>query len=225
MFAGSRFAGAQKLTPAVAAVDHLLLGAPDLDRGIERVQRLIGVRPEIGGAHPGAGTRNALVSLGNGHYLEIIAPDPSQSEFNFQIDFRGLAEPRLITFAVTTTDIERMASLASAAGYKLFGPRPGSRVLTSGKTLRWKSLRILNHLGSGSVDPVPFFIQWDPDVAHPSKTSPPGCELQSLEFQHPSPAELSAVLKTFGLEARISQAGAARILANIKTPKGAVELS
>jgi hypothetical protein len=217
--------GAQSLTLAVSAVDHLLLGVSDLDRGITWVEQRTGVRAAIGGVHPGVGTRNALLSLGTRQYLEIIAPDPAQSAFNFHIDVRSLAEPRLITWAAATNDIEAIAKAARDAGYQLFGPRAGSRRTPSGKLLQWRTVGVLNKLGAGGVEPVPFFIEWAPDSPHPSQDSPAGCALQSLHCQHPDASALTAALKALGIEGKISQANAVRLAATLKTPKGPVELS
>jgi hypothetical protein len=211
--------------PATRAVDHLLLGVADLDHGIEWVEKLTGVKAVFGGSHPGRGTRNALLSLGGRRYLEIIAPDPEQTAYNFQIDIRKLAEPRLITWAAAASDINAIAKKARDAGYQLFGPNDGSRARPDGKVLKWKTLGIQNALGHDGVEPIPFFIEWAADSLHPSQDSPQGCELQSLAMEHPDAAKVRSALKDLGIELKVKQASGARLTATLKTPKGKVELS
>jgi hypothetical protein len=222
--AGSDVILGEDLIPAGRAVDHLLLGVPDLESAITWVERKTGVRAEAGGSHPGVGTRNALLSLGAKQYLEIIAPDPNQTTFNFQIDIRKLTTPRLITWAAVTTDIDAVAKKARDAGHQLFGPRDGSRARPDGKLLRWKTLGVMNKLGLQGVEPVPFFIQWASDSVHPSQDSPKGCELQSFEIGHPEAGEISGALKKLGIEARTKQAKSAILIAVLKTPRGRIEL-
>src|SRR5262249_7979227 len=130
----------------------------------------------------GRGTRNALASLGGRHYLEIIAPDPDQDTFDFQIDIRTLREPRLITWAAATTDVDGVAAAAKSAGLGVLGPRDGSRKRTDGKLLKWRTLGIDARLTLNDVDPVPFFIQWAADSPHPSADSPSGLRLTGFEL-------------------------------------------
>ncbi|HEX9942466.1 MAG TPA: VOC family protein [Thermoanaerobaculia bacterium] len=224
LFGGTLTAEAESV-PATRAVDHLLLGVADLDHGIEWVEKLTGVKAVFGGSHPGRGTRNALLSLGGRRYLEIIAPDPEQTAYNFQIDIRKLAEPRLITWAAAASDINAIAKKARDAGYQLFGPNDGSRARPDGKVLKWKTLGIQNALGHDGVEPIPFFIEWAADSLHPSQDSPQGCELQSLAMEHPDAAKVRSALKDLGIELKVKQASGARLTATLKTPKGKVELS
>src|SRR6516225_5696846 len=62
----------------LARVDHLVYATPDLNLGIDRIEKLTGVRATPGGQHPGRGTRNALPALGPSSDLGILGPDPEQ---------------------------------------------------------------------------------------------------------------------------------------------------
>ncbi len=205
-------------------VDHLLLGISDLDRGIEWVEKMTGVKAAIGGVHPGRGTRNALLALGEKTYLEIIAPDPKQSKFNFDIDLKKMSEPRLITWAAKSDDIDALARRAKEHSFEIIGPDDGSRAKPDGKILKWKTLAINNQFSDQSIEPFPFFIQWSADSIHPSQDSPKGCELISFEAEHPKANELLKAFEKFGIEIKVKESKNIRLIANIKTPKGEIEL-
>ena len=207
------------------AFDHLLCGVSDLDHGIDWFERRSGVRAVMGGVHPGRGTRNALVSLGGAHYLEIIAPDPAQNVENPQFQLSSLTEPRLINFAVRTNDINDTAALLRRAGVQAIGPRDGSRRTASGALLRWKSLGVESQFQSGEINPIPFFIEWASDSTHPSKNAPRGCVIEDVRFEHPRAAELKATFRAMGLEANVATADQVRIIAILQTPKGKLELA
>src|SRR6202162_3732919 len=97
-------------------LDHILLGCNDLDRGMAFVEEHTGVRAAFGGVHPGRGTRNALLSLGEKHYLEIIAPDPQQAGAPDTRNLQELVEPRLVGWAAHPGDINQFAVHLHHAG-------------------------------------------------------------------------------------------------------------
>jgi hypothetical protein len=222
---GTTMDAMQKLTPALDAVDHLLFGTADLDKGIALVEKLTGVKAVIGGSHPGIGTRNALLALGGKRYLEIIGPDPAQTTFTSRQDVRKLAEPRLITWAAATTDIAGLAKRLTDGGTQVFGPRDGSRARPDGKVLKWKSMATMHESGAELIDPVPFLIEWAADSVHPSQDSPTGCTLQSLEFEALKASVVANDLRLLGIDAAVKEAQAPRLIATLKTPKGIVTLT
>jgi Glyoxalase-like domain len=203
-------------------MDHLVFGVPDLAQGIELVERCTGVRARFGGQHPGRGTHNALLSLGGRQYLEIIAMDPDQHDAPGLLfpALEGLAEPKLIAWAVAVESVADVAKRAQAAGIETIGPLDGSRAQSDGSLLTWKTLRI-----DSPVEGVPFFIEWHAGAAHPSQASPSGCRLTSFEIEHPDPQQLRGVLKNLGAdEAILTPASRVRLRARLQTPKGEVEL-
>jgi hypothetical protein len=172
-------------------IDHLILGIGDLERGIEQFESRTGVRPVFGGVHPGRGTQNALVSLGEGQYLEILAPDPRQTvDAPVLQGLRTLDSLTPVGWAAAAQDLEGAQARLAAAAIQTTPIRPGSRALPNGTRLEWSTLSLAE---SQSVT-LPFFIHWEDMSVHPSRTTPAGCTLVSLRLEDPDPERVRAVL-------------------------------
>src|SRR5713226_2787995 len=214
-------AGAEEDDEVPALLDHIILGCSDLDRGIEFVEESTGVRPAIGGVHPGRGTHNALLSLGERRYLEIIAPDPAQSEIIHYPQIRAMTDPRLIGWAVHPTDISAVAKLLRENKIEFQGPDDGSRKRPDGRVLNWKTI----NLADDRRGLLPFFIEWSADSVHPSKDAPSRCKLEYFEILSAEPDELASTLKRIGLDFPVQRSDKARLQAVISGPKGDLKLS
>ena len=201
-------------------LDHILLGCNDLADGIAFVEQSTGVRAAFGGVHPGRGTHNALLSLGERRYLEIIAPDPEQTEVPDAYGLRRLDKPRLVTWAAHPGDMKALADRLARAGIAAEGPTPGSRKRPDGRLLQWKTL----NLNDNARGLLPFFIEWSADSIHPSADSPKGCTLVRFEALTPDVEALAAEVKQLDLDLPIVKAAARQLRAAIAGPKGTLTL-
>jgi glyoxalase-like protein len=206
----------------LATVDHLVYATPELQVGIERIERVLGVRATPGGQHPGRGTRNALLSLGPGTYLEIIGPDPEQptpaQPRQFGID--DLKEPRLVTWAAKGKQLEQLANEAGRGGVKLGEVIPGTRQRADGVVLSWRYTDPRTVVAGGIV---PFFIDWG-KTPHPASTATQGASLIGLRAEHPDPEQVQKALSRLGLGLRVQPGPRPALVATVSGPRGRVEL-
>lgn len=206
----------------MSRIDHLIVGAPDLDEGMARVGERLGVGAAPGGQHPGFGTRNALISLGEGTYLEIVAPDPDQPVPEgprlFGVD--ALEGPKLVTWVAKGTDLEGLVSRLPRHDSGLGSVHSGGRRQPDGSVLTWE---VTDPFMPREGGVVPFFIDWG-HTPHPSLTSPSGCELVDLSAEHPDADRVRGILDGLGLDLRVEHGPAPALVAAIRGPRGMVEL-
>ena len=147
-------------------LDHVLIAVPDLDAE----QELVSVE---GGRHPGWGTANRIVPLGDA-YLELVAVvdgvEAAGNPFG-----RWVAESSgPFAWAVRTDDLDAVAErLGLVIG-------AGSRARPDGTMLRWRSAGI----EQAAAEPLlPFFIQWEEGTVLPGQAGAPQGRLQELRLR------------------------------------------
>jgi hypothetical protein len=205
-----------------AGIDHLVLGAPDLESGVSFVEGLVGVRPAPGGRHPRWGTHNALLALGPRSYLEVISPDPARDRPEpptiFGLD--GRDTPRLVAWCIRDPDLEGRLARAAAGGLLLGQILEGGRTTAEGEALTWR----LSDPEVGASDGiVPFLIDWG-GTSHPARVAPRGGELVSLRAEHPDPDRIRGMLDALEVGLPLARAPEPALVAVIRTSLGEVRL-
>ena len=159
---------------ATIAVDHLLFAGPELGPLRLRVEELSGLRAMTGGRHEHWGTHNALLGLGSGMYLELIAPEPG-THGSWGSLFARLQSPSLQAWCVRCGSASRVAARLTALGIATKRV-PGGRHLSDGRRLTWELVFPTGHEFGGAL---PFFIDWQGSV-HPSQSLEPVAQLEGL---------------------------------------------
>lgn len=205
----------------VAEIDHVILAIDTLERGIRLLRQATGITAVYGGAHPGRGTQNALLSLGRGRYLELLAPNPLDT----------VGAPRAAEFArfhaltpfgwaLRTHDADELLAALRRRGLPGGAVIRGSRARPDQSILRW---RTLNPWGSNRAL-LPFFIEWSQSSPHPSNESPSGCGLVELSMVSPAADSLRALLAQAGIAVPIRAAATEALQLVLDCPRGRVQL-
>lgn len=131
---------------------------------IQRIGSDLGGTFVDGGRHPSFGTRNFILPMAGGCYVEVVSaldhPAAEKAPFGRAVAKSAASGGGWFSWVFAVDDIgpieERMGR-ASAAG---------RRIRPDGHELRWHQIGILDVLG---YPELPFFVQWDsPPADHPS---------------------------------------------------------
>lgn len=203
-------------------LDHLVYATDDVDRSVDELEVLLGVRASQGGQHPGRGTRNALLALGDASYLEIVGPDAAQpvspSPRWFSVD--TLTAPRIVTWAAKAVHLETLRATAAREGIDIGAVANGERTRPDGVKLQWQLTSPLTVIADGIV---PFFIDWGTS-AHPAVSAAPGLTLVELRAEHPKPGDVQGILLSLGVTLSVHYASTPALIATIDGPRGRIEL-
>jgi len=204
-----------------AVFDHAVYAGADLDALVLEIEARTGVRPVPGGEHESLRTHNALLGLGAGRYLELLAPIPgagTPSAFGRLLS--DLPDPRLFMWAVRVPDLDGFVRAGTRAGLAMGAISPMSRQPPTGPTRRWR----LTTGGAGVYGGVvPFGIEWAPG-AHPADDAPAGCTVAGLRADHPEPDRMRDALRALGVDLAIDAAATPALHLTLDAPAGRVAL-
>jgi len=139
-------------------LDHISYAAPSdhLADVVQRIGYRLGAGFSDGGVHPRFGTRNFVLPLAGGMYLEVVAaldhPAAETAPFGRAVKKRATNGGGWLGWVV---EVPEMALIESRLGRESV---PGHRRRPDGYDLRWRQIGVNELLD----DPqLPFFIAWE----------------------------------------------------------------
>ena len=167
-------------------IDHVIIGARDIEAVADRLWERHGLASLPGGRHPGWGTHNRIVPLA-GAYLEILGVADENEALRDPMGRWLLANTAtgdpLMAWCCETAEIERLSTRLGLALER------GSRERPDGSRISWCVAGRDEGLGAR-----PFYIAWDEPGMRPGLLSAPhavevqgigrvevGCRAEALE--------------------------------------------
>ncbi|MGH8891764.1 MAG: VOC family protein [Actinomycetes bacterium] len=146
-------------------LDHLsyAAGPEGLGACVQRLGAALGAGFRDGGLHPRFGTRNFVLPLAGGVYLEVVAaldhPAADKAPFGQAVKSRAESGGGWLAWVVAVDDIDRVEQRLGRSAVA------GHRRRPDGVDLSWRQIGVLDLLDDPAL---PFFVQWQVDPAlHP----------------------------------------------------------
>jgi Glyoxalase-like domain len=161
-------------------LDHVSYAtrADHLAEEVQRIGRRLQRPFSDGGIHPRFGTRNFVLPLAGGTYVEVVAaldhPAAEQAPFGQAVLERAARGGGWLGWAVSVEDISPIEERLGRQAV------PGHRVRPDGHDLRWRQIGVNDMRAEPSL---PFFTQWEGDgTDHPSAGCTDGPMLWGLSL-------------------------------------------
>jgi hypothetical protein len=142
-------------------LDHVLFAVTDLDAAGRELEARHGLATVAGGRHPGWGTANRIVPLGD-TYLELVAAVDTAETAGSPFGRWVAAAPsgRPLGWAVRTRGLDVIAGRLGLA------VTSGSRRREDGHVLRWRLAGMEQAVAEAAL---PFFIEWGDGTPLPGR--------------------------------------------------------
>jgi glyoxalase-like protein len=161
-------------------LDHLsfAVGPDGLDGTTERLSELLGEKFIDGGVHPRFGTRNRVLPLTDGQFLEVVEvldhPASDKAPFGQAVRARSESGGGWLGWVVAVDDLGPVEKRLERESVR------GNRWRPDGVELRWRQIGVK---GLQSDPQLPFFVQWEsPAEQHPSFGATGHVELSKIEI-------------------------------------------
>jgi hypothetical protein len=195
-------------------IDHVLLATRDLAEAARELEARHGLRSIAGGRHPGWGTENRIVPLGDA-YLELVAvanlEEARDSAFGQWVARVGSQLLRPLGWAVRPVDLDDVARRQGLA------VTSGARVTPTGERLAWRTAGVDRAAAEPSL---PFFIEWEPGSRFPGSSDTDAQARLVRLVLGGDPSRLASWLGGRELPLEVRHGEPAVVAVTVRTPAG-----
>ncbi|MEM6585805.1 MAG: VOC family protein [Pseudomonadota bacterium] len=200
------------------SLDHVALGVPDTQRGVEEIAERLGYEPVLTEPESDQFYWSAALPLGAGRFLEILGPNPAFTKFNPFIEVvKRLEGPKPLFWYVATDDFAAFQAAAKQAG------APVERVETVTHERRGQVTDYTRgYLGPGFLSVSPNVIEWR--SRYSALDEGEGPQFLGLQLSHPEADRLNTAFAKLGIDQLVHK-GPHSMTLTLGTPNGPVEFS
>lgn len=207
----------------IEKIDHLVYCVHNLEEGINYFIDNYGMHPVVGGKHLNEGTKNAIISLGNKCYLEILAIDEDNIKHtkNRWMGIDLLTTPKMTRWAIKSTNLETDKQALIQYNDQLGRVESGLRKRPDNTNLTWKMTKPLSH---PEVEVVPFLVDWSDSSYYPTDGLPVQGKLLEIKLGHIYLEKVKACLDALNLDISIKSSNESYIKIVVEGPRGLFEI-